>query len=85
MAKRVTLKIMRAYDASHDSSLVRELEMAVDALTKSDGYSVQFWRDVELYGLREALIYLKEHVGFTDAFIKVIADIQSHYAMEAIR
>lgn len=64
MTKRITLAQIRAYDAANiknESCLVRQLEMEVDYLTINDGYSVQFFRDLNLYGLREAIRYLKNH------------------------
>lgn len=50
---------LKAHDAKTDDSLVRELEMAVDMAFTSPGYAIQFWQDVQLYGIWEAILYVK--------------------------
>lgn len=60
MTKRITLQMLKNWDNQHDSSIVRELEMSVDAVLIDSTYSIQFWKDVELYGIREALQYLQQ-------------------------
>ncbi len=58
--KRITLAILRKYDAEHeDSSIVRALEMEADSAITAPGYSLQFWRDVQLYGVDEAILYVE--------------------------
>lgn len=58
--RRVMFTMMRRYDAEHNKSLVRGLEMAVDAVVQGGtGHNIQFWNDVQLYGIREAYAYLE--------------------------
>jgi hypothetical protein len=57
--KRITKLMLRQWDQKHDSDLVRELEMHVDAVLIRSDYSPQFWTDASLYGIDEALLYLK--------------------------
>lgn len=59
MNKRLFLKEMREYDQANDSNFVREMEMVVEAGLKDSAYSIQFWDDVQTYGLREAVLYVK--------------------------
>lgn len=40
------------------SDRIRELEMAVDACVVDQGYAMQFFTDLQIYGLREAVTYL---------------------------
>lgn len=53
---KVTMKDLRADDA------VRQVEMMVDRIITDQGQSIQFCRDVNLYGLKEAITYLKGYV-----------------------
>lgn len=55
MAKRIIMRDIERYDESTGSSLIRELEMAVDAAIRDQGYSMQFWLDMRLYGLDESV------------------------------
>jgi hypothetical protein len=59
MAKRIFKRDMDSYDERNDESTVRELEMLVDGCLMDQGYAIQFWRDMDLYGLREAILYLQ--------------------------
>ena len=59
MKKRLMLNELREMDRRDEASRIRLLEMAVDNVLEDSGYAIQFWRDVELYGVREALTYLK--------------------------
>lgn len=60
MAKRrITKSVLDRYDAENDTSIVRELEMEVDSCITSPGYGVQFWHDVYLYGVDEAILYIR--------------------------
>lgn len=56
---RWTLGRLGQHDQQNGDCAVRELEMAVDAALYHSGYSVQFWRDVELYGVQEAIAYVR--------------------------
>ena len=57
--KRIFYKDLVEYDRRKGTSLVRELEMEVDGALTTPHYSVQFWKDVRLYGLREAVAYVR--------------------------
>lgn len=59
MAKRIFKRDMDAYDKHNGESNVRELEMLVDAVAPEAGYVIQFWRDMDTYGLREAVMYVE--------------------------
>lgn len=59
MSKRIYLRALKAHDRATDDCTVRELEMHVDSVLTSPGYSIQFWRDAELYGVDEAILYVK--------------------------
>lgn len=48
-------------DDEDNGSNVRLIEMIVDDITGNDGYSMQFWQDVKIYGLSEAIMYLQQH------------------------
>lgn len=56
---RYYLKDLDRHDLEHDDCVVRQLEMEVDAAITSPGYAVQFWRDVRLYGMDEAILYVR--------------------------
>lgn len=56
--KRLTLMRLRKWDDEHDTCLVRELEMLVDAVLIVSAYSPQFWTDVRLDGVKEAMMLL---------------------------
>lgn len=59
-----TLQRLEDYDINNDTSIVRELEMTADAAIDVPGYSIQFWHDVALYGIDEAILYVKnQNVG----------------------
>lgn len=50
---------MQDYDLQNDESEVRLLEMLVDSGSTDPRLPIQFWRDVDVYGVREAYLYLK--------------------------
>jgi hypothetical protein len=58
--KRYILSILEKHDRENDDSLVRLIEMKVDALNLESGYRLQFWTDVRVYGMDEALMYIKD-------------------------
>lgn len=60
LVARLTLNKMREYDLRFSQSSVRLMEMKVDACLRPGhaNYSLQFWEDVRLYGLREAVLYI---------------------------
>ena len=57
--KKWNLRMLRKHDAEKDDCAVRELEMVVDDALTSPGYRPQFWTDVELYGVDEAILYVR--------------------------
>ncbi len=59
MKKRVSLNQLRKHDSDHDDSIMRELEMLVEGNLIITGYSIQFWQDVRLYGVDEAILYIR--------------------------
>ncbi len=60
--KRLYLKEAQKMDLDRNTSWVRLIEMKLEGL-RNLGIMVQFFADWEIYGLREALIYLK---GYED-------------------
>jgi len=60
--KRLYLKDAQKMDLDRNTSWVRLIEMKLEGL-RNFGIMVQFFRDWEIYGLRESLIYLK---GYED-------------------
>jgi hypothetical protein len=61
--RRLFAREVQNADLDYGTHDVREIEMMVDAGVVNPGVSVQFWRDAEVYGFREAMIYLK---GYQD-------------------
>lgn len=59
MAKKYYLRDLKKYDADNGASVVRQLEMEADMAITSPGYPIQFWKDVQLYGVDEAILYVK--------------------------
>ena len=78
--KRITFAILTEKDE------VRHLEMLVDRVATNPGISIQFWSDVRLYGVDEAVTYLRRYcpsADYTelDSLVSRIRDampIQSH-------
>lgn len=52
--KRITMADLLRLD------IIRNVEMAVDGVVQG-GAAIQFWNDVFLYGLEEAICYLKRY------------------------
>lgn len=57
--RKIYLKQMQAHDLAKEDSTVRLIEMTVDGMLRDQGYALQFWKDVALYGIDEAVMYLK--------------------------
>jgi hypothetical protein len=58
--KRIYLRDLEKFDRENDECSVRSLEMTVDAATRRmPGYTIQFWTDVRVYGLDEAILFLE--------------------------
>ena len=55
---RLMLRRAQEQDLSNGTSWVRLLEMELEMIV-SNGIMLQFFRDFEIYGLREAMLYLK--------------------------
>ena len=68
MAKRITLTDMRDMESNGVPITIRNLEMSIEQLLPNTqlGYSLQFWTDVDTYGLNEALMYLKLQIPNRD-------------------
>lgn len=60
-AKTIRLHQMRSHDLANDDETVRELEMIVDGAIKTPGYTLQFWKDVSLYGVDGAISYVRNN------------------------
>lgn len=45
----------------HGDCVVRELEMVSDGAITAPGYTIQFWRDVNLYGVDEAILLVGKY------------------------
>jgi hypothetical protein len=56
--KRIFLRDLEQHDIKKDDSVVRQLEMIVDSCITSPGYTLQFWTDVRVYGVDEAILYV---------------------------
>jgi hypothetical protein len=87
--KRIKLQHLLVYDNRKGTSLVREVEMLVDAATNHDAYGVQFWRDVQLYSFHEAMMYLERFLDEHDRkrgnedfhkLVKWITEIESLFS-----
>jgi phage terminase large subunit GpA-like protein len=66
MVRCLRLHEMRQHDLNNGTCHVRLIEMDVDAICMDaghPGYSQQFWRDVRLYGVREAFAMFQQLVG----------------------
>lgn len=56
---RIYDRLVKDYDRQFNTSLRREIEMIVDRLVDRSpchGYNIQFWTDMTVYGLREAIV-----------------------------
>lgn len=76
MAKRIFKRDMDSYDDRNDESNVRELEMLVDSCFRDQGYVIQFWRDMDTYGLHEAILYLQNNPNKGGADLERVLDFE---------
>jgi hypothetical protein len=62
--RRITLKVLESIDSRNDLFLIRGIEMTVESICIriDQAYQIQFWEDVRLYGLKEAIVYLDNFV-----------------------
>lgn len=63
-----------------ESESERLIEMVVDNITNFNiGINLQFWRDVDLYGLSEAITYLKRYCPNADfnKLDSILKDLQN--------
>lgn len=80
-ANKKTRRIILAHAVAHDqehrnSSLVRGLEMAVDAATDfAPGYTAQFFVDSRIYNLVEAVIYLENMLYTRQRYAAKLGDL----------
>lgn len=58
MAKRIYLSVLQQKAPDR----IREIEMAVDKAVVNQAVGAQFWEDVRLYGLKEAVVYLRGYI-----------------------
>jgi len=64
---KLYLNILAEIDRKEEESYIRLIEMLVDRIaSKTPSYSIQFWRDVKIYGLSEAIVYLKQQFPDSD-------------------
>lgn len=59
MKKKYFYSNLENHDREKDDSTIRQLEMSVDSVAPSIEHSLQFWKDVRLYGVDEAILYLE--------------------------
>lgn len=52
---------IRKHDKRYNTSLIRELQMALEGCTSNPGIIIQFFKNLALYGIDEALIYLRSY------------------------
>lgn len=65
-SRKITWAVLEKQD------VIRSVKMSVDAVCRFNlGVSTQFWRDVKLYGLDEAVTYLSQRGDVTDLRIEV--------------
>lgn len=81
MAKRITRQLIND-SKLYEGSVERTIEMIVDSICNHDaGIGLQFWKDVTLYGLSEAISYLKGYCPVTsdngDNYIKLYETLES--------
>lgn len=63
---RWNLNKLKKYDSDNFTSIVREIEMTLDILTSDTSVIMQFWTDVELYSVTEALQYAEQYLSISD-------------------
>lgn len=56
---KYTFTKLSKIDKETDKCVLRQLDMAVSATITSPGYGIQFWKDVSLYGVDEAILFVK--------------------------
>lgn len=61
--KKYYLSNLQEHDALKDDCVVRIIEMAIDDSVPNIGHSIQFWTDVRLYGVAEAILLLKDVIS----------------------
>ena len=59
--KRIHLGDIRALDRKKNFSNLRWLEMTIEQDALSQGVVLQFFRDLHLYGLNEAMAYVRSY------------------------
>lgn len=73
---RIRMTELEKMDERFDTSMIREIEMTVDAIVTRINpiYGIQFWRDVQLYGIKEALMYLDNFIAKENKPTRFIAE-----------
>lgn len=57
--KKWYLHQLQKLDADYGLSIVREIEMTVESAISERGYIIQFFTDARLYGMDEAILYVR--------------------------
>ncbi len=71
-AKKWYLWELQKHDLAHDTTIVRELEMTCDSVITPSDYVPQFWKDAQVYGIDEAILYVRNGgYGNADAIAEV--------------
>lgn len=63
------------HDKDHATSLMRELEMAVDEVTFEAGVKIQFFDDLLLYGIDEAVKYHRGYVKDNEKVDRILIPV----------
>lgn len=75
--KRIMMHEIMQHDKVNADSILRELEMVVDRCTSETGGAIQFFTDLRLYGLDEAIVYLRKAKYFRPAENEELVKIQA--------
>ena len=61
MTKKITLSTIEELDRKIRASNVRWLEMTLENYAMDQGVVLQFFTDLRIYGLREAMLYVRSY------------------------
>ena len=67
MERSPNMRQLFQLDVTNSTSDVRELEMIVDRLLNNHPYTIQFWKDVNLYSLNVAYEYMEDFLESADS------------------
>lgn len=59
--RTITLARIQRHDSERGTSLARSLEMTIDGIghVAGQGVTLQFWRDLDLYGIDAATVFVQ--------------------------